>query len=112
MPFCCNRRMNSINLFKGLPQEGLRSMPKTPAQAVNFLVRGPVSLKIHRFFGEQERYNPHIRYRLTDRELVQLEIIRFRAASLAALFFPLNQMLSLRIISYPTVFATAISTDK
>ena len=86
MPFCCNRRMNSINLFKGLPQEGLRSMPKTPAQAVNFLVCGPVSLKIHRF-------------RLTDRELVQLEIIRFRAASLAALFFPLNQMLSLRIIS-------------
>ena len=54
MPFCCNRRLNSKNLFKGLLQEGLRSMPKNPAQAVNSLIRGPVSGKIRCFSGNRK----------------------------------------------------------
>ena len=51
------------------------------------------------FTGIWEQYNPHILHWLIVRELVQLEIIRFRAVYLTALFFLLNQMLSLRIIS-------------
>ena len=52
------------------------------------------------FTGIWEQYNPHILHWLIVRELVQLEIIRFRAVYLTALFFLLNQMLSLRIISW------------
>ena len=51
------------------------------------------------FTGIWEQYNPHILHWLIVRELVQLEIIRFRAVYLTALFFLLNQMLSLRIIA-------------
>ena len=51
------------------------------------------------FTGIWEQYNPHILHWLIVRELVQLEIIRFRAVYLTALFFLLNQMLSLRIIT-------------
>ena len=50
------------------------------------------------FTGIWEQYNPHILHWLIVRELVQLEIIRFRAVYLTALFFLLNQMLSLRIV--------------
>lgn len=50
------------------------------------------------FTGIWEQYNPHILHWLIVRELVQLEIIRFRAVYLTALFFLLNQMLSLRIM--------------
>ena len=52
MPFCCNRRLNSTIFFKGLPCEGLQSMPKTPAQAADSLILGPVSHKIRRFWGK------------------------------------------------------------
>ena len=52
------------------------------------------------FTGIWEQYNPHILHWLIVRELVQLEIIRFRAVYLTALFFLLNQMLSLRIITF------------
>lgn len=58
------------------------------------------------FTGIWEQYNPHILHWLIVRELVQLEIIRFRAVYLTALFFLLNQMLSLRIIAYQTVIYT------
>ena len=51
------------------------------------------------FTGIWEQYNPHILHWLIVRELVQLEIIRFRAVYLTALFFLLNQMLSLRIVT-------------
>ena len=51
------------------------------------------------FTGIWEQYNPHILHWLIVRELVQLEIIRFRAVYLTALFFLLNQMLSLRIVA-------------
>lgn len=51
------------------------------------------------FTGIWEQYNPHILHWLIVRELVQLEIIRFRAVYLTALFFLLNQMLSLRIVN-------------
>ena len=56
------------------------------------------------FTGIWEQYNPHILHWLIVRELVQLEIIRFRAVYLTALFFLLNQMLSLRIIAGTVVF--------
>lgn len=56
------------------------------------------------FTGIWEQYNPHILHWLIVRELVQLEIIRFRAVYLTALFFLLNQMLSLRIISQEKLF--------
>ena len=52
------------------------------------------------FTGIWEQYNPHILHWLIVRELVQLEIIRFRAVYLTALFFLLNQMLSLRIMTW------------
>ncbi|RHT56349.1 hypothetical protein DW757_10255 [Clostridium sp. AM29-11AC] len=54
MPFCCNQCLNSTIFFTGLPQEGLRSMPKTPVQAVNFLIRVPVSREIRRFSGNRK----------------------------------------------------------
>ena len=56
------------------------------------------------FTGIWEQYNPHILHWLIVRELVQLEIIRFRAVYLTALFFLLNQMLSLRIIPFFMIF--------
>ena len=60
------------------------------------------------FTGIWEQYNPHILHWLIVRELVQLEIIRFRAVYLTALFFLLNQMLSLRIISNLYLFRTPL----
>ena len=63
------------------------------------------------FTGIWEQYNPHILHWLIVRELVQLEIIRFRAVYLTALFFLLNQMLSLRIMGYLDRTKVPVSID-
>ena len=99
MPSCYDQYLiHSIKSLKGRSGRGLRSIPKNPVPSINLPISSPGPGKIWFFSGNREGNNPHILCWLNVRELVQLEIIRFRAVYLTVLFFHLNQMLSFRIV--------------